>query len=159
LKGDAMRVEAKSALILAVTLALGAVLGGLAAGALQNRRTAELAETRRPRGFAGRMEEIIRPHSPAQWDSLRPFVDAAARNNDEALDAANARIRAGFDSMQVRMVPLLDEAQRERLAEFVRTAPLLRHPAPGRKGPPPHRGPHGEYGPPPHGPPPHGPPP
>lgn len=137
-----MKVETKSALILLVTLALGALLGAFATGAAARQRSEQLARMGRPMGFVEHMRDVIRPRDQVQWDSLRPRVEATGRRNEAIRRQMHESLRAELDTMRAQLAPLLDDAQRERLADFARRPP----PEPGR------RPPGGPPGPPPGGP-------
>jgi hypothetical protein len=137
-----VKVETKSAVVLLVTLVLGLILGALATGAAARQRVDELTRLRRPPGFAAHMREVIQPHSDAQWDSLRPIVEATGRRNDEIRRNMQRELRAELDSMQLRLRPLLNGEQRERLEDFARRPPPPGGPGMGPRGgrPPPPRG-------------------
>jgi hypothetical protein len=136
-----MRIEARSAAILFATLALGVVIGMLGSGLLQRVRTERLGELRRPRGFAAHMEEIIQPRED-QRAAVHQIVDSIGRRNDSVIRAARVELRAGIDTMQARLAPLLDDDQRERLARMSRLPdPFRPPPRGGPGGPPPREGP------------------
>ncbi|HEX8695722.1 MAG TPA: hypothetical protein VF746_25125 [Longimicrobium sp.] len=150
-----MRIETRSALILLATLALGVLLGAVGGGALASRRAEKIRELRRPPGFVAHLEEVIRPRDEAQRRAIRPHLEATARRNHEIVQGAHGRLRAELDSLRARLAPLLDEAQRERLAEFGRPPERGGGPPPGGlpppKGPPPRDGRPPRDGPPPPG--------
>ncbi|MES3034797.1 MAG: hypothetical protein V4813_12435 [Gemmatimonadota bacterium] len=122
-------------LLLVVTLCLGIAIGVLGGGALQDRRMARVNDARRPGGFVEHVQRVIRPTSDEQWARIRPLVEAADRANGERRRAHDDAMRFSLDSLKAQLDPLLDEAQRERLARF----------APNRRGQPPYggRGPRG----------------
>jgi len=124
--GNAMSNTVRAWLLLIVTLLLGVAIGVLAAGALQDRRFARVNDIRRPGGFTEHLQEVIRPTSDSQWNAIRPFVETAARENTDRRRLHDGAMRASLDSLRIRLEPLLDAAQRERLARFV----------PGRRGGP-----------------------
>jgi hypothetical protein len=94
------------------------------------------------------MEDVIQPHSDAQRDSIHVILQAQADRNDQIVRTSREQLRSELDSMRLRLAPMLDVAQRDRLAREVE-----RGPGPfgrGRGGPPPFgRG--GRRGPPPPG--------
>ncbi|MBL0169979.1 MAG: hypothetical protein IPP90_04480 [Gemmatimonadaceae bacterium] len=100
-----------------------------------------------------------------QQATVRPILEVAADANQRVIDAAHVQLRAALDSMSRTLAPLLDEAQRQRLAERVRELPDPFRPPPPQdgRGPPPRDGPPRDGpprdGPPRDGPPPDGPPP
>jgi hypothetical protein len=142
-----VKLETKSGLILLLTLLLGLTLGAMGSGAMARQRMDLLTRLRRPPGFAAHMHDVIRPTTPAQWDSLRPYVEITARRNEQIRRGMHEALRQEMDSLQLRLRPMLSAEQRARLQEFAR-----RPPPPGPGGPPPRRGggpPPREEGPPP----------
>ena len=121
-----MSPSVRAWLLLIVTLCLGIAIGVLGGGALQDRRMRRVSDMRRPGGFVERVEDVIRPTSDSQWDAIRPLIEAAAQANAERRRAHDGTMRASLDSLKVQLNPMLDAAQRERLARFV----------PDRRGPP-----------------------
>jgi hypothetical protein len=119
-------------LLLVVTLCLGIAIGLLGSGALQDRRMRRVSDMRRPGGFVEQLQRVIRPNSDSQWNAIRPLVEATDRANAERRRAHDVGMRASLDSLKTALAPLLDNAQRERLARF---APDRRGPQPGRRGP------------------------
>lgn len=161
-----MTVGMKSALMLAVTLALGIVLGLAGAGSLDRMRRERLGGLGRPQGFAHHMEEVIDPRDAAQAEQVRSIIARAAERNQRAIREANEFLRHSVDSMKTELQPLLDEAQRRRLDDATRGLPGIGPPGRGGRGgpggPPGGRGRGGRGGfdgPPPFGPPPDGAPP
>lgn len=141
-----MKLETRSALILLFTLLLGLVLGAVATGAAARLRADQLARMQRPTGFVEHMRQVIRPRD-AQWDSLRPALEATAQQHHAIRRRMHEGMRASLDSLRIRIAPLLDEEQRARLDDFARRPPPgARGRRPG-EGPPPGRPPPG--GPPP----------
>jgi hypothetical protein len=138
----------RSWVLLVVTLCLGIAIGVLGGGALQDRRMRRVDDIRRPGGFVEHVQRVIRPTSDSQWNAIRPLIEANADANAERRRAHDGAMRASLDSLRAQLYPLLDEAQRERLARFV---PDRRGPPPGRRGPGRNRD---RFGPPDDGPPP-----
>jgi len=124
-----MTNTARAWLLLIVTLLLGVAIGVLGAGALQDRRFARMNDMPRPGGFTEHVQTVIRPTSASQWNAIRPYVEAAAQENTGRRRMHDRLMRASLDTLRIRLEPLLDPAQRERLARFV----------PGRPGGPPPR--------------------
>ena len=146
-----MTTQFKSLVLLAATLVVGFTLGLFADATLVRGRRAQLGALRRPPGFVAHMEDVIQPHSDAQRDSIRPLLEHAAQQNGTIMHDANDHLRAALDSMRVALAPVLDQAQRDRLAREVGRIPPF-GPGRGRGGPPPfgHGGPpDGRGGPPP----------
>ena len=148
-----MTANTKSMLLLAMTLVTGFALGLFADASLVRGRRDRIDGMRRPPGFVEHIESVIQPHSTAQRDSIRPVLEAVARNNQQAIRDVNTRLRAALDSMKTALSPMLDESQRDRLAREVEHMPDPFRPGgrgrggPGRGG----RGgpPEGRRGPPP----------
>ena len=138
----------RSWVLLVVTLCLGIAIGVLGGGALQDRRMRRVEDIRRPGGFVEHVQRVIRPTSDSQWNAIRPLIEANADANAERRRAHDGAMRAALDSLRAQLYPLLDEAQRERLARF---GPDRRGPPPGRRGPGRNRD---RFGPPDDGPPP-----
>jgi hypothetical protein len=140
-----MTANAKSVVLLAATLVVGFTLGLFADATLVRGRRERIGELRRPPGFVAHMEEIIKPHSDAQRDSIRPILERVATQNGKIVSESRGHLKTALDSMNVALAPMLDAAQRERL-----TTELSRMPIPfgpggrGRRGgPPPGFGPGG----------------
>lgn len=133
-----MRIETKSAVILLATLLLGILIGGLAAGAIAQRRASRVAELRE-RGFAMQLERIIEPRDDAQREAIQAVLSAAAERNRETMESAREEIRGSLEEMREALEPLLDEDQRERLeaaAKRFRRGPPGRPPGEPGLGPP-----------------------
>jgi len=123
-------------LLLSVTLLLGVAIGVLGAGALQDRRFARVNDMRRPGGFTAQVQKVISPTSDSQWTAIRPWVEAAARENGEHRRMHDGAMRASLDTLRIRLEPLLDADQRKRLARFVpgrRVGPSSRDGRPPRR--------------------------
>jgi hypothetical protein len=135
-----VKLETRSALILLLTLLLGVLLGGVATGAAARQRDAKLMRMQRPHSFAENMRTVIQPESDAQWERMRPVLEATARRNEQIRHQMREQMRMELDSMRARLDTILTPEQRERLAEFARRAPpppgfghrTLRHPDPSR---------------------------
>ena len=130
-----MTANSKSMILLAATLVVGFALGLFADASLVRSRRGDIARLRRPPGFVDHMLSAIQPHSDAQRDSIRPALEHIAELNQQVARDANVRLRAGLDSMQAVLAPVLDSAQRERLAAEV-TRPQFGRGRGGRGGPP-----------------------
>ena len=148
-----MTANTKSLFLLALTLVTGFALGLFADASLVRGRRERIQELRRPPGFVAHMESVIQPHSDAQRDSIRPFLERVARNNNQAMRDLNTSLRAGLDSMRTALAPMLDASQRERLAEEIDRMPEVGRGGRGRGGPPFGPGGRGRGGPPGGGPP------
>lgn len=144
-----MSAGIKSLILLAATLVVGFALGLFADATLVRSRRDSLRDIQRPPGFVAHMEDVVRPHSDAQRDSIRSILEWQAARNDTIMRTTREHLRAALDSMGMTLSPMLDADQRERLArEIERGPPPFGRGGPGfgRGGPPfggRHGGPHG----------------
>lgn len=111
-----MNPNLKSLVLLSGTLIVGFALGLFADATLVRARRGRLGELRRPPGFVAHLESVIQPHSDEQRDSIATVLERAAHQNQQALRETDARLRSVLDSMRVAIDPMLDAAQRDRLA-------------------------------------------
>lgn len=111
-----MRVETRSAFILLATLALGIALGVVSGGRWRQLHEVEAEELRRLAGFVQRLNEIIQPRED-QAAAVRRELDSTARRNQQIIAQAQQALRAELAAMRIRLAPVLDEAQRARLAD------------------------------------------
>lgn len=157
-----MTAAMKSSLILGATLLLGVMIGLVGQGTLQRTRLLGGPPPSRKDGFAAHMREVLQLRED-QRATVLPILAATADANQQVIDAARRQLRVLVDSMAKAMAPLLDDAQRARLAERIQALPNPFPPPPDGRGPPPDgRGPPRDgRGPPPdgRGPPPGAPPP
>lgn len=128
-----MKVETKSAAILAATLLLGMVLGMMTQAVLARGRSNQLAELRGPPGFVAHLERVLAP-SPDQAAGIRSILEETAARNGTIIRSARDGLRTELDSMAIRLAPLLTDAQRRRL-ESLEPLPDPFRPPP-RGGPP-----------------------
>jgi hypothetical protein len=130
-----MKIETKSAAILLATLAMGVVLGMLAQGMLMRERDRRVAEIRTEPGFVSLVEEVIQPRTE-QVAGIRAVLEASARSYDSVVAASREDVRVVLDSMKVRLAPILDDRQRERLSRMANVPdPNRRPPRPGERPP------------------------
>ena len=154
-----MSTQIKSLILLAVTLIVGFTLGLFADATLVRGRRERIDDMRRPPGLVAHLEDVIQPHSQAQADSIRPILEKLAQGNQIIVRGANEQLRARMDSAMADLKGVLDEIQRQRLADEARRIPPLGpggrgrggpgRGGPGRGGPPPDGGPPPREGPPP----------
>ncbi|MEP6834112.1 MAG: hypothetical protein ABJB74_11990 [Gemmatimonas sp.] len=85
-----------------------------------------------PAGFVGTMDRVIQPRDEVQRKQLRPYFESTDRSNRAIVDGARLSMSAALDSLRVAINPLLDEAQRQRLAQF--SGPPRGESAPGMGG-------------------------
>jgi hypothetical protein len=126
-----MSANFKSLVLLAATLVVGFSLGLFADATLVRGRRENPRELQRPPGFVAHMEDVIKPHSDAQRDSIRAILQQQGARNDTIMRLSRDRLRAELDSMRVALSPMLDADQRDRLAREIQRGP----PAFGRGGP------------------------
>jgi hypothetical protein len=124
-------IDARSSLILLITLLLGIAIGALGAGAVAQRRSEHVRELRLRGMFVDHMEQIIRPRDEAQWEAVQPIIEETGRRNYAIIDSTHGRLEVEMERMWEQLAPHLDEDQRER----VETAAHFR----GIFGPHPHR--------------------
>ena len=122
-----MRIELKAWAAIVGTLIVGVAVGLLLSGALERRRHERVETMRRRGGFVEEMERVIQPRDAAQRDSLRPYLEAADQHNRAIVDGARGSMRAELDSMRARVDKLLDDGQKERLADFAERGPRGRN--------------------------------
>ena len=137
-----MDINVKAAVILLSTLFLGVGLGAVGEGALVNARNSREQDLRRPPGFVAHMEDVIGPHDSAQASAVRSYLEQTARQNDSIMRVAQDALRNALDSMVVRLDPLLDATQRDRLKREAASPPPVFGPGGrgrGRAGGPPGR--------------------
>ena len=134
-----MRVEVKSAAILVATLALGVVLGMVGQGLLMRDRSRRVAELRTAPGFESLIEEVIQPRAE-QEESIRVILEASARRYDSLVGSTRVGLGQVLDSMKLKLAPLLDERQRERLSRMAQL-PEPNRPPPRPAERPPEAGP------------------
>lgn len=134
-----MQIDAKAAVMLVITLALGIALGALGAGALSRQRNEQVQQLRHAPGFVAHMEEVIQPRDAAQRERIEPILTTTAARNDSILHGTNEQLRAALDSMRTRLAPMLDVSQQQRLEQAAKLAPPIRPTGEGRgdQGPPP----------------------
>jgi len=130
-----MKAEAKSAAILVATLTLGVVLGMVLQGLLMRDRARQVAELRTPPGFVSLVEGVIQPRAE-QEAGIRAVLEASARRYDSLLSSTRVGVGLVLDSMKLKLAPLLDERQRERLSRMAQLPePDRPPPRPGERPP------------------------
>jgi hypothetical protein len=122
-----MKMDPKAAAILVVTLGLGVVLGLVGRGQMTRERDRRVAELRTAPGFESLVQEVIEPRAE-QVDSIRPILDANAHRYDSLVSTARAGLGLVLDSMKLKLAPLLDASQRERLARMTTLPDANRRP-------------------------------
>lgn len=148
-----MSAAVKSALLLAMTLIAGVLLGLVSARGIERRPFGPRRPPPMAGGLAQHMEDVIRPRDAAQAEQVRAVLERTAARNRDILHGVNDSLRASIERMQRELAPLLDDAQRARLDSVARKLPPVGGPAGMRGGGPPPFG-RGGGPPPPEGPPP-----
>jgi hypothetical protein len=118
-----MTTSTKSLILLAFTLMVGFSLGLFADATLVRGRRDRIDRMRRPPGLVEHLESVIQPHSSAQADSIRPVLQALADGNQRIVRETNDHIRARMDSLNTKLSPMLDSAQKGRLAAELQRMP------------------------------------
>lgn len=140
-----MNARTKSVLIIAAALFAGFLIGALSVGAILNYRIDQLRQLRQPAGFAGVVEDVIRPESEAQRRQIREVLRATSERNMELRSAMRSRHVALLDSLRTDLRDVLSPEQEDRLEEWIeqQARPMrFRRGAPhgqqgyGRRGPP-----------------------
>lgn len=126
-----MTIDARSSIILLVTLLLGIAIGALGAGAVAQRRSEHLQELRLRGMFVDHMERIVQPRDEEQWEAIRPILEETGRRNFAIMDSTHSRLEAEMERMREELAPHLDESQRERVEAAARFRGIF--------GPHPHR--------------------
>lgn len=133
-----MRPQAKAAAWIAATFVVGTAFGMVLNGALSKQSVAPApiarpqGEQGPPMGFVDEMERLIQPHDDNQREQLRPFLERTDNANRTIVDGARIAMRAALDSLRANVAPLLDDQQRQRLADF--GGPPEGRGAPGMRG-------------------------
>ncbi|MEO7963224.1 MAG: hypothetical protein ABIT38_04865 [Gemmatimonadaceae bacterium] len=130
-----MNVESKSGAILLVTLSIGVALGMVMQGALQRGRSQQTDDLRRPQGFVAHMTDVIQPRVD-QGEAVHSALQLTADRNQKIIDSARTRLRAELEAMQHILATVLDEAQRQRLANIAQLPDPFRPPLPRDDRPP-----------------------
>jgi hypothetical protein len=136
-----VRIEWKPAIILLITLALGMALGLVVRGTVTGERDRRAAELRTAPGFESLVMEVIEPRR-TQEDSIRPILEASAHRYDSLVGATRTGLGLVLDSMKLKLAPLLDARQRERLARMTTLPDPNRRPPPQGNSPPRDADPH-----------------
>jgi len=149
-----MKTTWRSALVLGGTLLLGAAIGLLAGGRLQERRLDAVGGLIRPDRLPRMLESAIGPLAPGQEAELRQRLETIGAALHQRMQAHRLEMRAYADSLLESLRPELSEEQwnalRERLGDlerrFDRPPPPGFGPGPGGRpdgpGPGPGRGRH-----------------
>jgi hypothetical protein len=115
----------RSILILTATLIFGILLGLLIPAAINkvgsraqkgSSQSAGDGFHRRHR-FESTLHQLLKPDS-VQARQIKPVMQWAAARIDSIELSANTQVEAVFDSISIRLTPVLQEDQRQRLEEF-----------------------------------------
>ena len=103
--------------IIVGTLLIGVVIGALVVGPLVARHHFKrMADLRTPKGFAERLEEIIRPDEDQAKD-LRPVLAEYGEHFDEVMSRHQDEIKDLIDSLHAELDTILTDEQKDRLEE------------------------------------------
>ena len=118
-------IRRRSILILIATLIFGIILGLLIPAAINKigRRAQERSShssgdgSHRRHRFVSTLHQVLKPDS-VQSRQIKPVMQWAAARIDSIEMSANTQVEAVFDSISIRLTPVLNEEQRERLEDF-----------------------------------------
>jgi hypothetical protein len=106
-----MSARLQSTLVIVGTLLIGMVLGALLWSTIVTKRTERISQLRQPAHFLKFLEEVIQPQDEEQREAIRSVVNAHSMQ----FRAMFAELRSRGDSLQIKLAPLLSEAQQDRL--------------------------------------------
>jgi hypothetical protein len=112
-----MKIQIKTALVLAATFIVGAVIGALVSGAIRRQHINRVFQMREPAGFVGFAEEILKP-TDAQKDTVRKIL---VENHKRLLEIRTLHINdmsAQMDSLNRKLAKVLTQEQIKRLPRF-----------------------------------------
>ena len=119
-----MKASSKALLWIVLTYASGIASGMVLNGALANRRNRvpmnANAPAAGPPGFVEQMQRQLEVRDSAQAQQLRPYLEEADARNRGIVDGARGAMGSVMDSLRIAVAPLLDSAQRERMANIGR---------------------------------------
>jgi vacuolar-type H+-ATPase subunit H len=139
----------KSAAILAVTLVIGMVLGGLITARIVQQRFDQIAALRSERGFHRFIERAIEYESPEQREQVREVIDRMSGRMFEHLRSSRSEATEILDSARAELSEILSAEQMEQLEKRLRRRRMGGPPMRGRRGPPVDGPPHDRPPPPP----------
>lgn len=103
--------------IIVGTLLIGVVIGALIVGPLVARHHFKrIADLRTPKGFAERLEEIIKPDQN-QVKVLRPVLVRYAESFDDVASRHRSEVKDMIDSLHAELDTILTDEQKGRLEE------------------------------------------
>ena len=114
------RNRIKSAVIIAVTLVIGMVLGGLITAQLAHDRMDRIAALRSQRGFARFIERSIDYESPAQQEAVHEILDRTSVRMFEHLRRSREETASILDSARDELGKVLSPEQMEHLEQKLR---------------------------------------
>ena len=131
-----MKARSKGAAILLATLVLGMVLGGLLHGYVQRERFRDALRLARPPELVADIERAVQPRDDAQGEAIRQILRETMQRLQQQRLADHKQLRSTIDSMEAALLPLLDEAQQDRLQRHLSGPRQLMRPGGERPGPP-----------------------
>ncbi len=121
-----MNLEVKSALIIAVTMIIGILIGTfIVAPQIARRYLTRIEMLRHEPGFARGIEGMILPDQ-SQRERIRPIIKKYGGRFETLFQRHREEVQALVDSLRAELDPLLTEEQRQRL-ERIRSRRCL-HP-------------------------------
>jgi hypothetical protein len=112
-----MSIKTKSALILAATLLLGMVLGGLVNARMVDSRVEQIGHLRTDRGFVRHFDTAIEPVDDEQEARIREILDRNAARMTDHMRRSRAEARAIMGSMREELSLILTDEQMAQLQE------------------------------------------
>ena len=133
-----MTTRTKSVLILTATLVLGMVLGALLFGSVQRHRFRHALSLARPQHFTADLERVLQPRDDAEAQAIGAILDRFNTHMRNDRQQRSDAMRAGLDSLESQLAPILSEDQRTRLRQHLtQHKGAVRRPPPFGRGRPP----------------------
>lgn len=110
-----MKPRLQSSILLLVTLLIGVLLGALLQSSIRDKRIRHMDFLKSNESFVAHLLTVIAPTSTAQEERVRAVLTAEAPLITGGFKAHRDLIREQFQAMELRLQPLLEEKQQERL--------------------------------------------
>jgi hypothetical protein len=110
-----MKPRVQSSILLLVTLFIGILLGALLQSSLQKNRIRHLGFLRSEEGFVNHMVMVIEPTSEEQEVAVIRILSEESPKITSAFKKHRDLIRSQFNNLEDQLIPLLDDAQKERV--------------------------------------------
>ena len=106
-----MNPRIQSTLVILSTLVIGMILGALLWSSIVTQRTEQLERLRRAERWNTFIEGAIQPRDEEQRQAIQAIVD----ENHQAFRSIMEELRSIRDSLHIKLAPILDDEQEERL--------------------------------------------